>query len=930
MEEKKFPQPPADLSATIHMLGDLLGKVITELESHTVFETEENIRSTSKSRRAGDVAAGKTLAALVSGLGHEDARAIAYAFTIYFDLINLAEENERVRGFLQNERECYPGPVPESIGEAVAFLKEKGVPAEKMAVLMENLSIELVLTSHPTEAKRRTILSKLQRIAELLGILRHPDLRPQQMDDVFKDLHAEIAALWLTDRARTERPAVTDEVRTGLYFIDEIFWSLLPRIYDHLDHYLAQYYPGIKSSPSWLSLSSWIGGDRDGNPNVTTEVTAETLRLHRGLAVEKHRAALRDLSRYLSLSARRLQPPKNLLEWIDRRRPFPEHVSYIEQRYAGEPFRLALSLLSSDLAKASQDDMEARLMSEKPHSAHVKPGELTGLLKMVVDALPGPLASIQPHRVLQQVRIFGLHTAHLHIREDSKRLTSAFSEILRGLGIEMQFEQLNDTERQALLNRLFSKTPQDLAMHPGITPETAETLSMFMLASKASMIYGGELIGPIIISMTKTASDVLMVLMLIRWTGCEDCLPIVPLFETIDGLEGAAEVLNELFTNTVYRKHLSRTGNRQTVMIGYSDTNKDGGYLAANWALYKAQEEIVEVCKSHGIILTLFHGRGGSTARGGGPSNQAIRSQPPGSINGKFLLTEQGEVISSRYSNPYLAERHIEEIVHAVLLSSFPEISEMKPVTLKWRKALNAMSKAAQECYRTLVLDTPGFKTFWQNATPIDEIKRLRIGSRPANRENKESSIRNVRAIPWVFSWTQSRFNLPGWYGMGSGLKTEKDLSLLKEMAAEWPFFKLLVHNKLIAYFSEQMRILISAGIPIDRTLDVVAEVMGNEVFRKAVLQIKEDVMAGHRISEALRLHPVFPPLVIRMLKVGESTGAIDSATGTMTSVTLSASGTMSPASRVARKTTWGAAVNSQDDVSGNTIPFLNSLWISR
>lgn len=796
-----------NLSGTIHLLGDILGQTITMFESIDLLNIEESIRHASKARRSGDATALKTLTTLVSALAPDNARAVASAFTIFFDLVNLAEEDDRVRGMQKNERDLYPEPVPGSIGEAVAFIKKSGVSKEKMESLLKSLSVVLVLTAHPTEAKRRTILSKLQRIAEILQNFKRPDLPPLQIDEYSADLRAEISALWLTDRVRTERPAVTDEVRTGLYFIDEIFWTLLPQIYDTLDLSLAKYYQGLSSTPTWLRLASWIGGDRDGNPNVSTEVTAETLRLHRGLAVEKYRTALRDLSRRLSLSIRRLPPPPELQAWIDSRRPFPQHVAYIEERYKREPYRLALSLVSNDLALASQSDMLSQLLSDLPQTSHLQPENLTDFLKTLIKILPQPLASRQPAKVLRQMEIFSLHSANLHLREESSRLNRALGEILRGLEIEMNFTGMDEHGREKLLTFLLDKSPPELARHPGVTSAAAETLSLFQLVTKAHSIFGNHLIGPFVISMTKSSADVLTVLTLAKWTGCSDCLPIVPLFETISDLNAAPRILKDLFTNEAYRKHLSVNNNHQTVMIGYSDTNKDGGYLASNWALYKAQEEITSICGEYGIVLTIFHGRGGTTARGGGPSNQAIRSQPPGTVNGRFCLTEQGEVISSHYSNLYLGRRHIEEIVHAVLLSSFEETTSFKPVSEEWHSALSGMSLNSHAVYRSLLFDTPGFSEFWRLATPIDEIKRLRIGSRPADRDQAEDSIKNIRAIPWVFSWMQSRFNLPGWYGFGSGLSGEYRISELKEMYLGWPFFTTLINNTEVSLAIADMEI---------------------------------------------------------------------------------------------------------------------------
>ena len=379
---------PMDLPATIHLLGELLGQVLTEQELPALFETEERIRAQAKSRRAGESGAAEALADEVSRLTPDGARAVASAFTVYFDLVNLAEERYRVRALRDRQRKMYPAPVPESLAEAVGQIKASGVPAEDMARLLAGLHIELVLTAHPTEAKRRTILSKVQRVSQALKLLEESDLLPREREEALRQVLAEITSILLSSRARTAKPAVTDEVRTGLYFVDAIFWDALPRIYADLEVALAEHYPGLPLPTRWLTLASWIGGDRDGNPNVTAAVTAETLRLHRGLAVERHRAHLQELARRLSLGARRVSLPMRLQAWLEAREPLPPHVAYLAQRYTDEPFRLAIALLAADLEEASRDDMTARLLDTAPHRARVRPDDFTELLAAVAEAIP--------------------------------------------------------------------------------------------------------------------------------------------------------------------------------------------------------------------------------------------------------------------------------------------------------------------------------------------------------------------------------------------------------------------------------------------------------------------------------------------------------------------------------------------------------------
>lgn len=792
--------------SALHHLGAILGQVITELESPAIFATEETIRALAKARRSGDPSAAPQLAAEIAQLTPAAARAIASAFTVYFDLANLAEEAERVHALRERERTSTPNS--DTISEAIAFLKFDGVAPERVQDLVRDLSIELVLTAHPTEAKRRTILSKLARIAEIIRIQNETNPLPHELAESDAALAVEITELWLTSRARTQRPLVTDEVRTGLYYIDHVFWDALPKIYADLDAALAKHYPEAKSSPHWLTLASWIGGDRDGNSNVTAAVTAETLRLHRGLAVEKHRGALQDLARRLTLSSQQLSLPQNLRAWIDARRPFPARSAYLEKRYADEPYRVALSLLADDLQAASQIDMTARLMEDEPTTARVTVADLSEPIQLIGQALPPRLANDRLGTLRRQLDIFGLHAARLDVREDSSRLNAALNEMLRALGLHSEFEKLQEPARTRVLARFIEDYPQHpvaLRKIAGLSAVSSETWELFRLIARARLIYGNALIGPFVISMTRAPSDVLAVQFLASLAGCADGMQIAPLFETLDDLDNAPRMIAQLFALEIYRVHLKTCGDKQIVMIGYSDSNKDGGYLAANWALYQAQEKISAIGTEHAIKLTLFHGRGGTTARGGGPAHRAIRAQPPGTINGRFRLTEQGEVIASRYSNPALAHRHLEQIVSAVILASLQTPAE--PVRVEWREAMTRMAKVARTAYRELVHETPGFIDYWRAVTPIDEIAHLTFGSRPTSRQGGDLDVSKIRAIPWVFSWMQARYNLPSWYGLGAGLESEHDAALLQEMYAGWEFFRALLDNAEMALLKADLGI---------------------------------------------------------------------------------------------------------------------------
>ena len=812
-----------DLHQTIHLLGDLLGQVISELESQAIFETEESIRSDAKARRNGDRKAEIRLEEKVASLQTDEARAVAAAFTAYFDLVNLAEDDHRVQLLHQRQDRKYPEPIDESIGEAISLLKSRGITRKQMSASLENLSIELVLTAHPTEARRRTVLSKIEHLGKLLIQITDEEPSTRERDHILAALRSEISALWLTERTRAIQLPVTDEVLTGLYFVESFFWKAIPAIYNDLEKALQINYPGLGPPLAWMRLASWIGGDRDGNPNVTMEVTAEALHLHHVQMVESHRRTLLELARQLSVSSRRIPPPLELTEWFENHRSSHSHIPYLDERYAIEPYRLVLSLLAGDLIEASHADMKSNLLQRYPRQAHLVINDLIEPIEIIASSLPPALVQYELDTALHQLHIFGLHAARLDLREDSGRLNSALSEILSALKIEPNFESLSAQERTHLLTSLIGEPSPKLSSHPGVTAATAETWAMFQLIARVCEVYGSEMLGAIIISNTHSEADVLTVLLLARWAGCKYVPPISPLFESIRDLMEAPDILKSLFNSEIYLGHLKNQNNEQMVMIGYSDSNKDGGYLMANWSLYLAQEEITKVAETYNITLTIFHGRGGTTARGGGPANQAIRAQPTGSIQGRFRQTEQGEIIASRYSNPDLAHRHLEQIASAVLLSSFPE-SDQSKIPSKWVSAIKEMSMVAQKAYRELVYENPGFFDFWQSATPIDEIKRLQFGSRPASRTTS-SAFGHIRAIPWVFSWMQSRFNLPSWYSLGTGLESFSDHAMLREMYDGWPFFNNLLDNTEISLLKADMDI---AALYVDLVPD---HDIGNNIF---------------------------------------------------------------------------------------------------
>ncbi|HSH01129.1 MAG TPA: phosphoenolpyruvate carboxylase [Anaerolineae bacterium] len=812
------------LREDIQLLGNLLGQVIRRQSGIDTFEREERIRALAKARRMDqEPKIDNYIQELVNGFSLADSDGVARAFTIYFSLINMAEENHRVRVLRQRERDAYPQPRRESIRDAVATLWQMGVDSWEMEQILKRLHVELVFTAHPTESKRRTVLSKLRRIAQSLYDLEIRDLIPSERNAFTAQIKGEITTLWSTEHSRLSKPTVADEVKTGLYYFSETIWEAIPAIYDAFEAALQEYYPELERPERFLTFGSWIGGDRDGNPNVTAAVTAETLRLHRGQAVEIHRQRARALSRSLSLSSRLTSISPQFVAEIESLYPrLTRRATYLKERYPSEPYRLRSSVLADDLEEASLDDVTRRLLG---HDAGPLPRLKTNLdLIAPLDLMEASLAYGEDEDIATaelsdfhtQAEVFGLHTARLDIRQYSEYHTNALQELFSRLDIHPEYGALTPDEQAALLTEQLAKPTPDWQSLANLSPKTQELLNLFTILSRTIEFYGPEVIGPYIISMTHNVSDMLAVLLLAYWHGINlneerevEGIAIAPLFETRDDLTNAPQVMIALFENPYYRRHLEALGREQTIMIGYSDSNKDAGYLAANWELFQAQDALAKTCHENDVVLTLFHGRGGTIARGGGPANRAILAQPYGSVDGRIRITEQGEVINDRYGHPVLVRRHLEQVVHAVLMASAPSHRRQTKILPEWREAMDKMAAVSYRAYRELIYETPALLTYWQQATPINEISELRIGSRPARR--KASGFAALRAIPWGFSWMQSRHVLPGWFGVGTALaaygESEEGRGRLQAMYQQWPFFKTIIDNAQLSLGKADMGI---------------------------------------------------------------------------------------------------------------------------
>ncbi len=860
------------LRAEVRALGSALGRVITRLEGRETFNTVEVLRRLAKARRAGEAAAERELAATVASLSPAVAFNQAMAFTLYFELVNLAEENFRIMLLRQRRAAritdgAESKPMRETIEAAVVELKGQGVDASAMQAIVDRLGIELVFTAHPTESKRRTLLTKLRRLGEILRARAQPATTADPTVLEPECVEREIASLWLTDRSRVARPEVADEARTGLWYFDTTLFETLPRLQADLEQALAQHYPTVKAPAGWLTFGSWIGGDRDGNPNVTAAVTAEVLLLNRRLAIEKTRLAARELARTLTVSDRRDSVVPALKKELRENLHLSKHIEDLSKRYPHEPYRLLLGVLRERLTQSVGEVRDSGVLAaDSVVGTCLDQATVAETFETIRSSLASGRGAIltggELRRAIQQLEIFGLHTAHLDLRQHSSHHEAAVAEILSRSDYPKLTE---DAKRAVLLSALGTVNMQSVAELGKYSSATRNVLDPLALAARAIAKFGPAALGIYIISMTDGVSDILEVELLQRLTGA--ALPIAPLFETLDDLQRAPEILSTLFA-LPGRKAPAH----QHVMLGYSDSNKDCGYLTANWALYQAQEEIAGVCRSFEVRLTLFHGRGGSVARGGGPAAKAILAQPAGLRDGGIRVTEQGEVLSTRYHDPDLAHRILEQMAYGVMLGTHAA-EQASAIPAEWREAMATMSEAGFAAYKAAVHDDPEFLVFWKQATPIDEISNLKLGSRPTFRR-ATTSVEDLRAIPWVFSWMQSRFNFPGWFGLGSALdavlaRGAPGKKLLRTMHAEWPFFQTLIDNAQLTMRKADMGIAaLYAGLVEDEKIRRrVFALLESEFMRTegAILAVtgQKQLLAGEpvlRQSVALR-NPYIDPL---------------------------------------------------------------------
>ncbi|KGQ23102.2 phosphoenolpyruvate carboxylase [Thermus filiformis] len=742
-------EPFEALRREVDLLGRLLGEAIRAVSGERFFALVEEVRLLAKARRRGEEVA-EALIRRVQALSPEEAEALVRAFTHYFHLVNLAEERHRVRvNRLRAQAETLETPRPESFLALVKALKERGLSYEEAVAHLSSLTLLLTFTAHPTETRRRTLRHHLEALQEELE------------GGEAERLLARVILLYATEEIRKMRPTVEDEIKGGLYYLPTTLWQAVPRAVAALEEAVERVYGKRPTLPPFVRFRSWIGGDRDGNPHVTPEVTRFAGEYARRVAREKLLSELDRLIRDLSLSEERLPVPREVREG-------GEGVD----RFQGEAYRRFFLRLAQRLPEATTRDL-LRQVEEARRGLRTLPAVAR--------------VHLDPLRV--RLQAFGLELAPLDLREESGRLLEAVAELFRAGGVQEDLLALSPEAQEDLFTRELL-SPRPLAP-VGYEPE-GEALRVALGALRAWRDRGAH-----VVSMTHHPRDLLAVFLLAREVGLYrvgEGVPfdVVPLFETLEDLDRAPEVVGRLLENPVFLAHVRARGGLE-VMIGYSDSNKDAGFLAANLALYEAQEAIARVGREKGVPVHFFHGRGTSTARGGGPAGRAIAGLPPGSVGRRIRLTEQGEALADRYGHPELALRHLEQLLYHFAQAALGEGREPLP---EWRLALREAAWESVRRYRALV-EAEGFFPFFEAFTPIRELSELPIASRPVYRHGRVRDVRDLRAIPWVMAWTQVRLILPGWYGL-SALET-LPLPLLREMYRGWPFFAATLESAAMA-----------------------------------------------------------------------------------------------------------------------------------
>ncbi|KRR15533.1 phosphoenolpyruvate carboxylase [Bradyrhizobium lablabi] len=791
----------ARLRTDIRLLGRILGDTVRDQEGADVFDLVERIRQTSiRFHRDEDRLARRELETILDSMSTADTVRIVRAFSYFSHLANIAEDQNNIR---QMRGRGPGGPRPSALTQTLAHAKTAGISAAELRRFFKEAQVSPVLTAHPTEVRRKSTIDREMEIAGLLDRRERVQLTPEEAEACDEQLRRAVLTLWQTNLLRRTKLTVLDEVSNGLSFYDYTFLHEVPRLHSALEDRLNREEGGTPGDlASFLTMGSWIGGDRDGNPFVTADVMRGTLRLQSSRVMSFYLEELHVLGSELSLAAHLADVSEELRALAGRSPDSSPHRS-------GEPYRLAVSGIYARLtATALKLEIETtrRPVGEGAPYESVREfkADLDVLDRSLIANNSGVIARGRLRLLRRAVDCFGFHLARLDIRQNSAVHERTVAELFDAAIPGMSYLDLNEEARVSLLlSELRSARPLSSAF-VRYSDETLSELAVFRAAAEAHAHFGPDVIHQCIISMCKGMSDMMEVAVLLKEVGLinpsgRSAINIVPLFETIEDLQASSGIMDRMLSLHDYRRLVDSRGGIQEVMLGYSDSNKDGGFVTSGWELYKAEIGLVDVFERHHVRLRLFHGRGGSVGRGGGPSYDAIIAQPGGAVNGQIRITEQGEIISSKYSNPEVGRSNLEILAAATLEASLLHPRQSAP-RKEYLTAMEELSALAFKAYRGLVYETEGFADYFWGSTVITEISTLNIGSRPASRK-KTREIEDLRAIPWVFSWAQCRLMLPGWYGFGSAVETwiaehpEQGMPFLQELYREWPFFRTLLSN---------------------------------------------------------------------------------------------------------------------------------------
>ena len=841
-EQENRAEKDAPLHSDIRMLGDALGWAIQKHNGNGVFDIVEQLRQSCKrlrecsemlardlqdvststvraDRLRDEIAAlDREITRIVNDCDLDTAIDVIRAFTFYFHLVNTAEQHHRIRRRLVYEANSISSTQRGSLAGLIALFQSEGLNASVIQRLLDQLSIELVFTAHPTEATRRSLITKSRQVDRLLET---HDSRAQmtlrQYSNWQQELETTITLLWRTDAVRSMRLQPLDEVRMGIYYLDEVLYNAVPELYAELEQLLSTNYPDNPPEvPPFLRLGSWIGGDQDGNPAVDSQTLLQALYLQREHVLRHYRSSIEALAQEYTQSLKYCSITPKLQASLQRDAAcMADYDRELGAQTAQEPYRRKLSFIWKRLEAMlpPQDNGQREGLSTNSSITYKHAGELLADLELVRESLIADgeqdVAQGELAKLIRRVQVFGLHFAALDVRQHSERHASAISELLQVSGLCQNYSSLNEIERVQILEKLL-RDPRVLPYdNLDLSAGTWHVLNTFHTIRQAREEFGAQAIRCYIISMTRSLSDVLEVQFFCKELGIV-ALSIVPLFETIEDLRSCATLMESAFVHPDYREQLRACQYQQQVMLGYSDSSKDGGILTSGWEIYLAQQRLGALSIHHSIPITIFHGRGGAIGRGGGPIYEAILGQPPGTVNGRIRITEQGEMLSFKYGLHAIALRNMELVVAGVVQSSLSS-GQLDEQPDEWSIIMDRLSTNAYARYRRLIYEDAEFLRYFEQATPVGELGWLNIGSRPLRR-TQGKSIEDLRAIPWVFSWMQSRYVLPGWYGVGGALEefiTEEPqrLTLLQQMYREWPFMSAFLDNLQMTLSKSDMHI---------------------------------------------------------------------------------------------------------------------------